>query len=139
MTQRPSITILIAILAPISSACGGEAPDRGLEIVGSYVDDFGGDHDITDDTWTMSGVGVFHIDSYDNEAGFLVAQNDADNDFAPDKWSRMDWTTAGDDLFFCQIAFDAETREDALANEDADRDSLAMGCAGFGWTKLAPQ
>ncbi|MCB9676140.1 MAG: hypothetical protein H6737_13550 [Alphaproteobacteria bacterium] len=115
-------------------ACTGETTD--LEIAGAYTDDFGGLHDISQDTWVMDGVGVFHILTVDADADFLVAQNDAANDYNPDLYSRMDWLDDGTDLWFCQIAYDAATEADATAATGADRSDTTSGCGGFGWTRL---
>ncbi|MEZ4318961.1 MAG: hypothetical protein R3F61_15710 [Myxococcota bacterium] len=117
-------------------ACtGGDTSD--LEIVGSFSDNFGGAHTITADTWTMDGAGVFHITTFDNDADFLIAQNDANNEYNPDLWSRMDWFDAGTTLWFCQSAFDAATEADALATAAADpSDPATTGCGGFSWTQL---
>lgn len=108
-----------------------------LEIIGSYTDDWNYDHDITQTEWTMD-TSVFHISQYENDDDFLVAQNDAANQYNPDLWSRFDWTLDGTDLYYCQIAFDAATEAAALADTSADRADLATGCAGFEWSKLTP-
>jgi hypothetical protein len=131
--------VVLAVFS-LATACADGANDEGsseeLEIVGTYLDQFDGEHEITMTTWTMSGVGVFHIDDFDNEAEYLVAENDADNDYSPGLWSRMDWTFDGEDLYFCQFAYDAPTKEDAQAADGADREDLEMGCADFGWSQL---
>ena len=108
-----------------------------LEIAGSYVDDWGIQHEVTDATWTMDE-SVFHVSSYSNDEEFLVAQNDAGNQWNPDLWSRFDWTWDGQDLYYCQIAYDAVTEQDAAGNTGADRSDLAAGCGGFGWSRLIP-
>ena len=108
-----------------------------LEIAGSYVDDWGIQHEVTDATWTMDE-SVFHVSSYSNDEEFLVAQNDADNQWNPDMWSRFDWTWDGQDLYFCQIVYDAITEQEAAGNTGADRADLAAGCSGFGWSRLIP-
>jgi hypothetical protein len=120
------------------------APEDGTgeaepEIVGSYVDSFMGTHEVTADTWTMAGMGVFHIETWNNDADYLVAQNDTMNEFNPDLWSRMDWTEADGQLYFCQSVFDAETAEAAEMAEGADASDLTAGCAGFEWTQLTAQ
>jgi hypothetical protein len=127
----------------LASACTDSGSDNdggedALEIIGSYTDDFGGSHEISTDTWTMDGIGVFHLSSFDNEAGYVVAQNDADNEYNADQWSRMDWTYDGDDLYFCQPVFDAESEEDAVDAPGADADDLATGCGTFAWSQLSP-
>jgi hypothetical protein len=113
---------------------GGGAP---LEIIGSYVDDFGGSHVITAETWTAVTL-IFHVDSYDNASDFLIAQNDAENEFNPDLYSRFDWHDEAGQLHYCQSVFDAASAE-AAAMAMSDRTDLATGCGGFPWSKLMAQ
>lgn len=121
------------------SATDDSADDTatGLAIVGAYTDSWGGTHDITDATWIM-GSASFHIAQYDNAEMWVVAQNDAANEYNPSLWSRMDWTWSGADLYFCQSAFDAADEAAALAATPADASDLAAGCGGFGWSQLIP-
>lgn len=110
---------------------GGE---MALAIVGTYMDEFGDTHTITESLWTNSA-GEFAISEWNNEEMWLVAQNAESNEFSPLLWSRFDWTWDGDVLYYCQSVFDGATMEDALAGS-ANRDSLDMGCGGFPWTRL---
>lgn len=107
------------------------------EVVGSYVDDFMGTHVITADTWT-SGTLVFHIETVDNAADYLIAENDAANEFNPSLWSRFDWHDEAGQLYFCQSVFDGASA-DAAAMGSADGSDLMMGCGGFGWSMLTPE
>jgi len=134
-----------ALFALALVACGGT---EDLEIAGSYVDDFGGMHDITNESWTqmydggdtgMDSTSMFAITQYDNEMSYLVAQNDSANAFEPDKWSRFDWTGSGSDVYYCQTAYDADTEEDAAATPAADSDDLLTGCNNFPWTKMTAE
>ena len=53
-----------------------------------------------------------------------------------DKWSRFDIASDADGgLYYCQIAYAAETEEDAMA-VSADANDLAAGCNGFGWSEI---
>jgi hypothetical protein len=108
-----------------------------LEIIGSYVDDYGFDHEITQTEWETMG-SVFHITQFSNADDYAVAQNDAANAYNPNLWSRFDWTRdANGDLFYCQISYDAATEAAALAATGADRGDLSAGCSGFAWSKLS--
>lgn len=111
---------------------GDDAPD----IVGEYTDEFGDTHTIDAATWT-NAAGVFHIDQWDDTEMWLVAQNDAANEYSPELWSRFDWVWSGDDLYYCQSVFDGATVEAALAGS-ANHDDIAMGCGGFAWTNMTP-
>ncbi|MBO4712171.1 hypothetical protein J5681_09715 [bacterium] len=116
---------------------GTEEP---LEIIGSYLDDWGTFHVISEADWSMEssyGKSVYHISQYDNEQDFVIAQNDKDNEYNPELWSRFDYTEKDGDLYYCQTAFDAESEEAALATAAADKtDPATSGCGDYPWTKL---
>lgn len=153
---RPTFLLSLALSGLAVTACTDDAPGddelgdtgtdtdtgdtgtdtggEGLGIVGDYVDEWGDTHTITEASWTNAG-GAFHISSYDDAAGWLVAQNDAQNQFNPELWSRFEWTWSGDALYYCQSVFDGATEDDALAGS-ADPMDLEMGCGGFAWTHL---
>lgn len=139
--------VLSACLLLPGLACsddGGDEEDSAgetegsdaLEIVGSYTDEYGDTHTITEQSWENSG-GSFAIAMYDNADMWLVAQNAESNGFNPGLWSRFDWAMDGGNLYYCQSAFDAATMEDAAA-ASADANDLMMGCGGFAWTNLTP-
>lgn len=115
----------------------------GLEIAGSWIDDYGMAHEITESAWSQESTGfsaLFHVESFDNDADFLVAQNDAANDYNADLFSRFDWVEDGDgQLWYCQGVFDAATAADAESAPAPDRaDPATTGCGGFPWSKLDP-
>jgi hypothetical protein len=116
---------------------GGAASGEALEIVGTYVDNFDSDHEITSATWT--NFGVYNISQFDNEARYVIAQNDESNGSFPCLWSRFDWTLDGEDLYYCQSAYNAESEEAALEAEPADPEDLDKGCGGFEWSQLTAE
>ena len=119
-------------------------PAQGpLEIIGNYSDNFGGTQQVTQTEWN-DGFGIFHIISYFNASDFLVAQNDANNSFKPNKYSRFTWTTFLTSLYFCQSPFDAETFAAAFtatARDATDPENAGCGLPdnNFPWTRLTPQ
>lgn len=159
--RRPGL-YLMALAALASTACGGDddperaadaaaAADAGADaaerplpeaiaIVGDYVDDFGGAHQITATEWRQGegdAASVFALREVDNEARFALAENGADNEFSPGLWSRFDWAESGGALYFCQSAFDAATLDAARAATPGDAADLAgAGCGGFPWSAL---
>ena len=68
-----------------------------------------------------------------------IARNDESNMSSPCAWSRFDWAYDGDDLYYCQSAYAAESEEAALDSEPADAEDLEKGCSGFPWSQLTPQ
>jgi hypothetical protein len=117
------------------------------EIVGTYTDNWDFTHVIGETTWTQESaddpptVKTWEYAVVDNEADFLVAQNGPDNEMHAGLWSRFDWTvTDGDRLWFCQVAFDANTMEDALNVPAPNReDPETHGCGDWGWSELFEQ
>lgn len=127
----------VLVLIPACADGDGSGDGNGLEIVGSYDDGFG-NHEITADTWTIADTAVFHIVEFDNAAGFLIANNDDDNEYAPGLWSRFEWVEDGDTLYYCQPVYDGETEDAARDAAGADPADLDMGCGGFPWSVLTP-
>lgn len=134
--RRPTMIaiLLFACVDPAEEPLEPVEPD--LALIGDWVDDFGGTHAITAATWTM-GASVFAITQFDNDTSWLVAQNDADNEFSPDLWSRMDWSAGGADFWFCQTVFDGADEAAALGATPADSADLTAGCGGFSWSMLS--
>jgi len=139
------LTTLGLLALALLVGCGGDDSDNGdtLAIIGTYNDGFS-DHAVAETTWTMSSDGmadsVFHIASYSNTEQFLVAENDAANEYNPGLWSRFDWAYVGADLYLCQPAYDAASQAAAAAASGADRlDITGTGCGGFPWSKLTPK
>lgn len=111
--------------------------DQGpLDIIGEYEDNWGGFQVITEDSWTAGDLS-FEISQYNNELHTVIAQNSANNQYNPELWSKFQWTNDfHGNLFYCQVAFEAATEDDAIAIEPADPQNLESGCGNFGWTML---
>ena len=106
-----------------------------LEIIGRWASSWGTD-EITDTHWNNQT-----IDSFDNEANHLVAQNSEADEYNPSKFSLIVWTEMNaNEFYYCTVAYGLETAAEAEASEDtANRDDLTeAGCGGFPWTKLTP-
>ena len=110
-----------------------------LEVIGSYTDSWGGTLEVTAETITDGYGNSFHISAFDNEGNWLVAQNDAANEYFPELWSLFDWTEDAGQLYYCQSMFDAATADDAQNGTHANVSDLQAGCGGFGWTALTVQ
>ena len=124
----------------VSGGCAGFAWTRmvpAIEIAGSWDDSFGGSQQITSFLWTQ-GAYLFHIQQYDNDAKWAVAENDASNEYNAGLFSRFDWHwDAAGDLWYCQTAYDAASAEDALSADAPDSSDLeTAGCGGFSWTMM---
>ncbi len=95
---------------------------------------------ITNAIWT--NYGVYNISQFDNDEEYVIARNDESNDFNPCAWSRFDWTYDGEDLYYCQTAYDAE-RPKRLRSRPSPptlrRSAKGCGAGTSAWTKLTPQ
>lgn len=120
-----------------SSASSGTGGADALAIDGKYQDEAMFEWTIADDLITLD-TSLFHVQTYDNAARFIGAQNDAANPYNPNAFSRFDWTFSGADLYVCQTAYDKPSLADALATPAADGADLVAGCGGFPWSKLTP-
>ena len=151
MNYSAALTVLVALAGCDSKedTATGDTDDAAgtqgspsLEIVGSWLDDFGTAHDIDESAWIQQFGSydplVFHVIIWDNSGGWLVAQNDADAAYSAGLYSRFDWTWDADRLYVCQAVFDAATEADAQDAPQSDGGDLqGAGCGGFPWSALA--
>ena len=136
-------------------ACDGEGTETdtdalndtdnpaGLALAGTWTDGLS-THTITDQQWTIDagvyGISDFQITQFDNDAAFLIAQNASDNSYFADQWSRFEWLTIDDQLYYCQILFDGADEQAALDAGPADAsDPSTAGCGAFAWSPLTSQ
>ena len=121
---------------------GTEGSAVALVIVGDYADAFGGAHTITAESYSQVYAGsapmVFNVERYDNDEEYFVAQNDSENEFSPDLFSRFDWVFEDDALYICQGIFDAADADTAAASaRPDDSEPGTKGCGGqYPWTAL---
>lgn len=116
-----------------------EEPVKTHGLIGRYADSWGGSHIISNTAWfepSSYGDSLFHITQFDNEKGFMIAQNDKVKSWNPEKWSRFDYIKQDGKIYYCQIVYDKDTEAEALAATDADRADTATGCNGNSWTEL---
>ena len=112
-----------------------EPSGEPLAFIGSWEDNYGTLLDVTESDIIDNYGNGFSIDSYSNEEQYVIAQNGSDNTYNPDLWSKFEWTTANDELYYCQIAYDAADAETAM-DATADANDVEAGCNGFGWSIL---
>jgi hypothetical protein len=113
-----------------------EVAPGDLLIAGTWSDPYGGETTVSNDAWVSWGY-THHLTRWDNDAGWVVGENDAANPTNGGQWSRFDWAWVQGELWYCQTAYDAATEDAALATAPADAASPAAGgCGGFPWTWL---
>jgi hypothetical protein len=142
---------VLGCLAVVGCDGGGDDDDGGkddddLAIAGTYVDDFGVEHHISNEAWEQTypddgGQEVFHIVAWDNSERRVVAHNALENAYNGNLFSAFDWAEDGDGLYVCQTRYDAATQDEAAQAPRADdSDPATGGCGGetFAWTNLTP-
>lgn len=124
-----------------ASGCGGNGDDDdgmvatgSLEVAGTWASNFGTDETITDDVW-----GAAAIVKFDNRENYAITQQPADDEFNPNKFSKVVWTEpSGDRFHYCIVDYGLDTAEEAEnTTKTADQADLTAGCGGFPWTRLA--
>ena len=116
----------------------GDEDPADLALAGHWADNWGSYHMIDNVLWD-SGWALYNITQYDNESGWIIAQNDATNFYNPELWSKFEWTTDDDgEFYYCQSAYAEADEQAAIDASGADASDLATGCGGFGWTQMRP-
>ena len=122
--------------AEAQGASCSASPGMSPEILGTYVDDYGGLQAVSDHFWYSGGL-VFEDCSVDNVQHRIVAHNNLANKYNPGKFSRFEWTKNGNKLWYCQIVFDADTEQAAASAPPADATHPSTGgCGTFAWSEL---
>ena len=132
--KKQTLTILCAVVFLMN--CANE--EAALEINGSYTDNFSTSHTISNDTW-VQGESSYTIVSYNNDTNTVIAQNAADNQFNPNKFSKFNYTDRSADgkFYHCTVAYNADSLEAVIAVADADSsDPGTSGCGSFSWTQM---
>ena len=116
-----------------------EIEQEPLEIIGYYVQDYDGSyHNITQNVWEINfGAGeiyTYQIRQYNNQQGWIIAENDANDPLETGKWSRFDYrlNRAGN-LTVCQSTSQADDMMEAL---NWPPSIPTQGCTGWGWLTL---
>jgi hypothetical protein len=134
-------TLPVAIVA--CDDAGDNGGPTGFELVGEWSGQFGSET-ITATAWKAydtSGELSFEqkVTSFDNAANSAIVQNLPTAEFGANTYGRIVWTEpAATGFAYCTVAFGHTTAAEAQAapEQGVDRNDLAAGCAGFGWTSL---
>ena len=127
---------------PSSGGCGDFAwtqmtPRDGIEVVGTWDDNYGGQTIITLTEW-----GTQKIHDYGITENWAVTQNPSDAEYGPNTFNLVVWTEldADQSWWTCTVAYGLETFDEAFAAEDTSdaSDPANGGCGGFAWTQMTP-
>ena len=121
----------------IPCALAAQAP---AALLGTWADDYGSRHAISDTLWAHDGANRYQILRWDSGGQFLVARNAATNPGQPGRFTRIDWLRLeGMTLYiwgFCLSTWDAPSADSAARVATAQRDTPRTGCGGFPFTRL---
>ncbi len=136
-----NVDVLVDMNVDVNVDRGGMDALPEIPFTGTYLDESGAEHIVGASSWTITYVGtqpsVFDYHEVSLDQQFIVAQNQAGNEYFPGLWSRFDWYFDAEEmLWFCQIAYDSASADVARAVGGADRNDMQMGCNGFAWSKL---
>lgn len=113
----------------------GGSDSAGLELIGTWEEEFIGTFEITSAFWGTSGIAA-----YDSDANLVYTQSPCDAEYNPGAFSKIVYTEPADDEFYyCTVVFGAKTLAEAQASEaTADPEDLEAGCgsSGFPWSKV---
>jgi len=129
-----------ANVADLSLGCAGSPWTEirsSMDLNGDFVDGDGEPHSINPFAWAIgTAPSLFHIEEYSNDDDCAIAQNDSANGSAPGLYSKFEWTTDADGVwFYCHSTFEATSIDDAKG-ATADREDLLTGCNTNPWTSL---
>jgi hypothetical protein len=126
---------LVVLLMPV--VLHAQAP-RGL--LGTWADDYGSRHAVTDSHWSHDGANRYEIIRWDSVGQFAIARNAASNTTDAGRFTRIDWMSlegmAPYVWAFCLSTWDAPTADSALRVATARREIPRTGCGGFPFTRL---
>lgn len=134
---------------PDADAGEPDASGDGIEIAGTYEDNYDAEVVISDDAWETfppdSNPWMLHIVDYDNDQDYAVSQNPSDADYAPGKYNKERWIgpDAAGVFYHCTADFGLDTEQEARdavgTVDDSDPESGGCGEGDFPWTKLTPK
>lgn len=131
------IALLLFATALLISGCKDTEDTDSIIPNGSYTDNYGASHTFSETEWTDSWGNTFAVVKKNRSSDYVIYQNDAGNAYNPSKFSRVDFTEdSNENLYYCQIAYDKDTADEAEAVTTADRNDLDGGCNGFAWSQL---
>lgn len=144
-------SIVVIFMSKISFAAAQQTclgtQNSDPEISALYIDNFAGWHSIGAEAWLSFSSGpqlIFSLCNVDNDKNFLIAENNAGNQFNPSKFSRFEWFGNNGQLFYCQQVYDANTAGDAAdfskfpaANTSNPNDQGCGANGQFAWSQLS--
>lgn len=109
-------------------------------MLGTWADDYGSRHAVSDTLWAHDGANRYEIVRWDSAGQFAIARNAATNAAQAGRFTRIDWMRlegmAPYVWAFCLSIWDAPSADSAARVTVARRDTPRTGCGGFPFTRL---
>ena len=109
-------------------------------MVGAFEDDYGVQYHIDNKVFQMLPNDQFYILSVNQEAGFIILQNDSLNSFAPSLFTRIDYQEltqmAPYEWAFCFSSFEAASVAHAVDSVHTQETDLMKGCNGYPFSRM---
>ena len=110
-------------------------------LIGDFEDDYEIQYSINDSTFILQPDAIYHIDKWELEQQYLIAQNDSSNEYDTGLWSRIDWIQLADmepySWAFCLSVYNASTADEAELSAKVNPETPRTGCNGFPFSRMA--
>ena len=128
------------VLLGLPGVLAAQAP-RAL--LGTWADDYGSRHQVSDTRWSHDGANRYEILRWDSAGQVAIARNAASNKADAGLFTRIDWMPLEGmppyQWAFCLTTWNAPTADSAARVPPARRDTPRTGCGGFPFTRLRPE
>ena len=110
-------------------------------LLGTWADDYGSRHLVSDTAWAHEGANLYQIVRWDSAGQFAIGRNMSSHEHG--KFTRIDWVRLEGmppwRWAFCLSTWNAPTADSAARVTTARRDTPRTGCSGFPFTRLKPE
>jgi len=132
--------VALATILSVAARLPAQAP---RDLIGTWADDYGSRHAVSDSLWAHDGANRYEILRWDSAGSFAIARNAASNPTDAGRFTRIDWIRfegmAPWQWGFCLTTWNAPTADSAARTTPARRDTPRTGCGGFPFTRLKPE
>ena len=130
---------LLALVALFIS-CTATKKDAPSYMMGSFQDDYGNNFEISDSLFFQKPGSRYHVLKWNVDEQYLLAQNDVDNPYDINLFTRIDWMKFEDmepyTWGFCISAYKEASLEAAAAVQVVDRTTPITGCNGLPFSRM---
>jgi len=136
-----TVTGLLAWLSMSCAPLPTDEPDTLPPfMMGAFEDDYGVQYHIDNKVFQMLPNDQFYILRVNQEAGFIILQNDSLNSFAPSLFTRIDYQRltqmAPYEWAFCFSSFEAVSVAHAIDSVNTQKTDLMKGCNGYPFSRM---